>query len=145
MSEMAFPQPRPDGLSAPGFTDAQLTGLACLCCASPDASHHGETVTTCVADDVVRDTTVRRRPPCPTTGRRYRPEQLPPDDRGWALRGVREVATGGWIETDGELEQHTLLDGADAWIQRQRYLDQATLRTSTGAVPSPLPQGSTNG
>jgi len=52
------------------LTDSQLEGTACVDCSGGDAPHRGETITTRVADGVVRDTTVVRCTPCLKASRR---------------------------------------------------------------------------
>lgn len=51
--------------SAATLTSDQLAGAACVSCGTEDIPlHRGETITTRVADGVVRDTTVVRCTPC---------------------------------------------------------------------------------
>ena len=52
------------------LSEGQLAGTRCIDCSGRNAPHRGETITTRVADGVVRDTTVARCTPCLKASRR---------------------------------------------------------------------------
>lgn len=54
---------------------------------------------------------------------RYVPEQLPADDRGRRLWGIRDRRTGELVLNSDETERFTMRDSAETWIRGQRALD----------------------
>ena len=61
---------------------------------------------------------------------RYQTALLPPDEKGRVMWGIRDLANDGeFVETGGQVERHTIEDGARDWIRRQTYLNEtATYR-----------------
>lgn len=60
---------------------------------------------------------------------RYEVAELPPNDRGNVLWGIRDHHQGGeWVENGGEREYFGDRQGALGWVERQKYLDEAGIR-----------------
>jgi len=113
------------------LTDVQLAGEACICCGESGGFLH--------PDGTI---TIRHQPSAAVVneyatvvctqhlrihqkGARYLVTQLPADDRGRVLWGIRDLHHDArWVETGGEVERHTMADGALGWVLRQRYIEE---------------------